>query len=112
MKNFSQRLTICLRKGDMTVADLRQWFDRPYTTVERWVKDGREPRGPSGDEARRRLYILEGAIARKQGFPVPSSLSSLDRPHHIEKLYHANSAGVSRKNTPRGRLQMRAGVRS
>lgn len=110
MKSFSQRLVICLRKGQMTMGDLRWWFDRPYATTASWVKEDREPRGPAGLEAKRRLGILEEAIATQRGFPVPANLSNLDRPPYIEKLFHDNSAGLSRKNSPRGRLQMRDGV--
>ena len=109
MKSFSDRLVICLRKGQMTSGDLRWWFGRPYATVATWVR-GREPRGPAGEEARRRLTLLEKGIAEKRGFPVPASLSNLERPRHIEKLYHDNSAAVSRKNPAGRRLQMRDGV--
>ena len=111
MASFQKRLVICLQRGQMTMGDLRWWFDRPYSTVATWVKrKDREPRGPAGLEAERRLQILERGIRERRGFPVPSTLSNLDRPHHIEKLFHDNSAAVSRTNTPRGRLQMRNGV--
>ena len=109
MKTFSERLAVCLRKGRMTMGDLRWWFDRPYATTATWVR-GREPRGPAGDEARRRLALLEKGIAAKRGFPVPTHLSNLERPRHIEKLYNDNSAAVSRKHTAGRRLQMRDGV--
>src|SRR4029453_6962693 len=109
MKSFSQRLVACLRKAKMTPGDLRWWFDRPYATTATWVR-GREPRGPAGEEARRRLALLEKGIATGRGFPVPANLSNLERPRHIEKLYHDISAAVSRKNTATRRLQMRDGV--
>ena len=110
MKSFHDRLLICLKRGQMTMGDLRWWFGRSYATTASWVKHDREPRGPSGEEAKRRLALLEKGIALKKGFPVPSSLSNTARPHHIEKLYHELSAGVSRKNTAGRRLQMRDGV--
>ena len=110
MKSFAERLAICLRKGQMAQGDLRWWFGRSYSTTASWLKDDREPRGPAGDEARRRLALLEKGIALKKGFPIPASLSNLERPHHIEKTYHDVSAGVSRKNTAGRRLQMRDGV--
>jgi hypothetical protein len=109
VKSFSDRLVICLRKGKMTAGDLRWWFGRPYATTATWVR-GREPRGPAGDEARRRLELLERGIAEKRGFPVPTTLSNTERPRHIEKLFHDNSTAVSRKNTTGRRLQMRDGV--
>ena len=110
MKKFSERLAICLRRGQMAQGDLRWWFGRSYSTTASWLNDSREPRGPAGDEARRRLALLEKGIALKKGFPVPVFLSSTERPAYIEKLYHDNSAGVSRKNTTKRRLQMRDGV--
>ncbi len=110
MKSFSQRLAICLRKGQMAQGDLRWWFGRSYSTTASWLKDDREPRGPAGDEARRRLVLLEKGIAARRGFPVPVTLSSTERPVYIEKTFNDNSAGVSRKNTAGRRLQMRDGV--
>jgi hypothetical protein len=111
MKSFSQRLGICLRKGQMTMGDLRWWFDRSYATTASWVKDTRRPRNTArGAEAWRRLEMLEKAIAAQKGFPVPHTISLLARPRYIEKLFHDNSAAVSRKNTSRGRLQVRDGV--
>ena len=111
MRTFSQRLAICLKRGQMAQGDLRWWFGRSYSTTASWLRQDREPRGPAGDEARRRLALLEKGIALKKGFPIPTSLSNLDRPHHIEKLYHDLSTGVSRKN-PAGRgVQVRAGDR-
>lgn len=111
MKTFSQRLAICLRKGQMAQGDLRWWFGRSYSTTASWLKDSRRPNdSPAGNEARRRLDLLEQAIEAKKGFPVPVTLSLTERPHHIEKLYHDNSARLSQKNSSRGRLQMRDGV--
>ena len=111
MKTFSHRLAICLKRGQMAQGDLRWWFGRSYATTASWLHGTRTPRpgSPIGVEAERRLLLLENAIARKKGFPVPHDLSLTERPHHIEKLYHDNSARVPRKNTSRGRVQMRAG---
>ena len=110
MKTFSERLAICLKRGQMAQGDLRWWFGRSYSTTASWLNDKREPRGPSGDEARRRLALLEKGIALKKGFPIPVELSSTERPAYIEKLYHDHTAGVSRKDTAGRRLQMRNGV--
>lgn len=85
----------------MAQGDLRHWFDRSYSTTASWLKDDREPRGPAGDEARRRLDILETSIRDKRGFPVPVSLSSIERPHHIKKLFNDNSSRVSGKHLTR-----------
>jgi hypothetical protein len=94
----------------MAQGDLRWWFGRSYSTTASWLKDDREPRGPAGDEARRRLSLLEKGIASRRGFPVPVTLSSTERPAYIEKMFHDNSPGVSRKNTPSRRLQVRNGL--
>lgn len=109
MKTFASRLWSCLERGHMTKADLHYWFDRPRATVRTWLA-GREPRGPAGDEARRLLIILEQAIDRKRGFPVPVKLSSLDRPHHIKKTLNDNDrAGLPKRNPAGRRVQVRAG---
>src|ERR1700729_3075325 len=110
MKSFHTRLLWCLKHGHLTMGDLRWWFGRSYATTASWVKEDREPRGPAGEEARRRLFLLGKGVSSKQGFPLPSSLSNLDRPKHIEKIYNDISAGVSRKKTAGRRLQMRDGV--
>jgi hypothetical protein len=111
MKTFSERLAICLDKGRMAQGDLRWWFGRSYSTTASWLQGTRAPRQvAAGAEAWRRLGILEKSIAAKKGFPVPHNLSLTARPLYIEKTYHANSAAVSRKNTARGRLQMRNGL--
>lgn len=111
MMSFSKRLAICLRQGQMAQGDLHWWFERPRSTTVAWLDGIRTPRQDgAGAEAWRRLEILEQAIAAKKGFPVPHNLSLTERPHHIEKLYHDSSAGFSRKDTARGRVQMRNGV--
>lgn len=102
--SFSKRLNICRRKGKMTKGDLQRWFDRPYSTVETWVDDCREPRGPAGEEARKRLSLLERAIANNDGFPIPVEFSDLKRSAHTKKLYHDISTGVPRKNNSRKRV--------
>lgn len=110
MKSFGKRLAICLKEGRMAQGDLRWWFGRSYSTTASWLKDDREPRGPAGDEARRRLVLLEKGIAARRGFPIPVTLSSIERPAYIEKMFHDNSPGVSRKNTPLRRIQVRNGI--
>ena len=70
----------------MIKADLQIWFDRPYHTVRTWLLRGSEPRDPGRREAYRRLEILEKAIAAQQGFPIPSTLSNLRRPEHVQQL--------------------------
>ena len=109
MKSFGKRLAICLKEGQMAQGDLRWWFGRSYSTTASWLKDDREPRGPAGDEARRRLVLLEKGISARRGFPIPITLSSTERPAYIENTY-ANCAGVSRKNPSPRRVQVRNGI--
>jgi len=63
---FQQRLQRCRERGNLTVADLARWFDRPYATVRSWLTEGWEP--GDGPVTRRRmeerLRLLECTIAR------------------------------------------------
>ena len=72
-KTFQQRLKSCERDGNLTVADLARWFDRPYPTVRTWVQDGIEPGGGPIDKehALSMLGLLETLIKQKQGLPLP-----------------------------------------
>lgn len=95
-KTFSERIERAIKLGDFTVADLHHWFERPYPTVRLWrFHDIRKPPGPRGRLAEERLKLLEMAIAKKQGFPVPADLSHTDRPEYIKKVRHdLENAGV------------------
>lgn len=70
--SISQRLQRVLRDGNLTVADLARWFDRPYPTVDGWVKKGLMPRGGprDGEQVLVELGRLEALIKRKK-LPVP-----------------------------------------
>lgn len=92
---LQKRLRTAKSLGDMAVADLALWFDRPYPTVRCWLEQGYQPRGPGGKEALRRLAILEVAIASRQGFPIPANLRSHARPGHIKSLRDAALANSS-----------------
>ena len=71
----------------MTTADLSIWFARPYPTVRDWL-EGREPWGPNGQEAYRRLVILENVILGKDMFPVPVELKPKERCEHMKAARH------------------------
>ena len=92
--DFHRRLLRCMRDGDLTVADLHHWFDRPRATVRTWVVDARIPRGPSGRRADLLLQALEKKI--RKGLVVPDQLSKDARPQFIRKLRHAAGPGLSR----------------
>ena len=94
MSTFAQRLRWCLKHGDMTVADLKHFFDRPYATVRMWVYDARRtPRGPAGNRAEQLLRSLEKKI--KRGLVIPAEISSRERPAYLKKIRHDSSAGLS-----------------
>jgi hypothetical protein len=61
MKTFQQRLSRCVERGNLTVADLGRWFGRPYPTVRSWLVQGWEPGdGPlTRERMQARLQELE-----------------------------------------------------
>ena len=74
MKNgsFSTRLQRLLDQGNMTVADLARWLERPHPTVRGWVQGGNLG-GPALDAAYviAEITRLEKLIRKKRGLPVP-----------------------------------------
>lgn len=94
--DFSKRLKSAVKSARMAPGDLRWWFDRPYSTTRTWL-NGREPRGPAGDESRQRLKLLEALIARGRGVPVPQTLSLYERPEYIKQLYNDHCPTIPRK---------------
>jgi hypothetical protein len=89
-QSFRRRLESAAQSGKMTTADLSVWFARPYATVRGWLTNPHHyvPWGPDGDEAQRLLTILERAIKRKDGFPVPLNLAPLGRRLHVTRMRH------------------------
>jgi hypothetical protein len=83
---FAERLRRAMDGGSLTRADLSRWFDRPYTTIYRWLQDDRDPWGPNGAHAYALLAELEDRIKLKKGFPIPFSLSPALRVKHMEGL--------------------------
>lgn len=70
---FQKRLLACQRGGNLTVADLARWFDRPYQTLRSWTEQDITPGGGPIDRehAESLLVLLETLIKKKRGFPVP-----------------------------------------
>jgi len=84
---FQARLRKCMANGNLTVADLARWFERPHPTMRSWVEDGVEPAGGPLDSAmvKATLNKLEKLIASNSKFPVPR-LSPQKRIAYLKEL--------------------------
>lgn len=89
MKSFQFRIREVKNRADLTIADLRTWFGRPYATVWRWVESGWVPRGPAGRKAEQDLERLENALIAGSLFPVPPHVSGRLRQAYVRNCYHA-----------------------
>ena len=69
---LDERLRRLLNQGNLTVADLARWLERPHPTVRGWVLGGRLG-GPALDTAfiLARIKLLEDRLKKKRGLPVP-----------------------------------------
>ena len=87
MMTFQARLRKCMAHGNLTVADLARWFERPHPTMRSWVEQGVEPAGGPLDAAfaHATLERLEKLIARNSKFPVPR-LSPQKRIAYLKEL--------------------------
>lgn len=81
---IQRRLQACMKRGNLRVADLARWFDRPHPTVRGWaLKDIRPGGGPHDAKmVEFDLNRLERLIKGKYGFPIPR-LSPRARKQHI-----------------------------
>ena len=86
-KSFGQRLLACQQNGNLTVADLARWFDRPYPTLRSWVENGIEPGGGPIDRqhAAELLGKLEALVKGRKGFPIPR-LPPAERIEHLQRI--------------------------
>ena len=103
---FSVRMRLCAVRGRMTKADMHRWFKRPYHTVAHWF-DGKAPWGPNGDEAYRKLLILEQEIAVGKHFPIPLDLSPAERIKYLEGVQHDLRDRLSDPRAARSRRLLR-----
>lgn len=94
-KTFQQRLERAKKSGSLTTADLSIWFARPYATVRGWIENGYEPWSVHEGEISRLLDVLETAIRKKRGFPLPSKLSPFERREHVTRMRHELNGGLS-----------------
>ena len=84
---FQSRLRKAMREGNLTIADLARWFERPHPTTRSWVKLGVDPAGGPQDREwiLKRLEKLEDMIEAGKCFPVPR-LSPSARIAYLAKL--------------------------
>ena len=84
---IQDRLKVCMVKGNLTVADLARWFDRPDPTIRGWVNRGVKPNCPARDLAwlLAGLSTLEFMIKQKKGLPVPR-MSQRERISYLAQL--------------------------
>lgn len=94
MPTFQQRLQAVMQGGNLTIADLARWFDRPHPTVGFWVRDGKEPGGGPLDAALvlAQLGKLEHLIKKKKGLPIPR-LSPQKRIAHMTRIKESAIGG-------------------
>ncbi len=80
MVSIQKRLQAVMRNGNLRVADLTRWFDRPDPTVRGWV-NGVKPAGAPHDQTdvEDRLKNLEKLVAGKVKFPIPPRTSAAKR---------------------------------
>lgn len=90
--NLADRLNRLLARGNLSIADLARWLDRPHGTVSVWVHGRGQPAkgiGGSGGTAEDREHVmreikrLESLMGK--GLPVPY-LSRDERLAYIAKL--------------------------
>lgn len=84
---IQRRLQVCMKRGNLRVADLARWFDRPHPTVRGWALKGTRPGGGPHDieHVGELLSILEKLISARKGFPLPR-LSPRARKQHITNI--------------------------
>jgi len=85
LDNFTERLTHCQERADMTVSDLARWFSRPRATVNTWLL-GRYPTGPAGRLAIATLLELERELKRRRYEPIPANLTGKARAGYIRGM--------------------------
>ena len=83
---LSDRLGRLIDYGNLTVADLARWLERPHPTGRGWVMGGRLG-GPALDTAfvLARVKLLEDRLRKKRGLPVPR-MSARKRIVYMEGL--------------------------
>jgi hypothetical protein len=105
-KKISSRLRQAQRKGDLSVADLRDWFGRSYHTVRMWTINGCEP-CLSPAEVYDRLILLERAV-NLGAFKSLYEASRNDRPREIRRIFNEQrNSGLPECNSSRSGVKGR-----
>ena len=80
------RLRRLLRDGNLTVADLARWLERPHPTVRGWALGGNLGGAPMDvKRVLARVKLLESLLARRRRLPVPQ-LSARQRIAYIKNM--------------------------
>lgn len=83
MDSLRDRLEKVMQAGNLTVADLAHWLNRPHATVSLWLKGSTRPGGRyAADLAYSRLLLLEQQV--RAGLRVPE-ISAHKRPEWIRQ---------------------------
>ena len=71
--NLADRLNRLLARGNLSIADLARWLDRPHATVSTWVHDRGSPAGTLQDREHilKEIVRLETMLKHGHGLPVP-----------------------------------------
>ena len=106
LNSFQARLLRICDQGKLTRSDIARWVGRRYATVNNWFVKGSFPSGPYALNVLASLTRLEEAIKKKKGFPVPESISYLERPTDIERLRDGQRR-ISKPRAPTKRVSDR-----
>ena len=100
---LADRLEYCLTHGNLTVADLSRWFDRPHPTVRGWIVSEFDPRGGPHDVEYVFIMLdkLEDLIRRGRELPLKRGISRKARIKHIERLRRDINDRLSQKGAAR-----------
>ena len=93
MISIADRLQRAMREGNLTVADLARWLDRPHPTVRGWV-NGTKVGAAALDHAFiiAKLGVLERLIRKKRELPMPR-LSPQQRIAYLATVRKHNIGG-------------------
>lgn len=98
MTALSERFSAVQQRGNLTISDLRRWFDRPYPTVRSWAVGYCQPTPkPVREAVLRRLEVLEHLV-NFPPFPIPSKLGPSEHAARFRAIADAYNARVSGSN--------------